>query len=113
MNWDSDAAGREAMKASCRLQCPLRHNAATDNLPDHETSACDVVEWAGFAVNLDFAFSQNHRDRVYLEHLKRMRKAQQMRPDGIQVCACEIAAHNGKLVPDAAQENAVQVDAIS
>lgn len=69
------------MKTDCPLRCRRRYGAA----PDH-------VNWAGFPVNLDLAFSQAQRDRVYIQHMKRAQGSQLWRwsDDGAQPCVCEI-----------------------
>ncbi|OBA61958.1 hypothetical protein A5647_09220 [Mycobacterium sp. 1100029.7] len=46
--------------------------ATEDRLGDQELPA-DHVAWAGLPVNLDFAFSQAQRDKVYTQHLTRQR----------------------------------------
>ncbi len=74
----------------------------------------------GFLTELDLAFSRDHRDKLYVQHLMRKRGAQLWRwmQDGAQlyVCGnadpmakdvdrtlCEIAAEHGNLDPDAAK----------
>ncbi|BAX93454.1 hypothetical protein [Mycobacterium shigaense] len=54
--------------------------------------ADDRVDWAGLPINLDFAFSRTHRDRVYMQHLLRKRLSPWSRGDG-QRCSCGIAAN--------------------
>ncbi|HEY3996963.1 MAG TPA: hypothetical protein VGM40_13480 [Mycobacterium sp.] len=80
----------EAMRNACPLRCGLRHGAAGDGVIDGQESACD---WAGLPINLDFAFSQQQRDKVYAQHLMRRRGAQLWRwsHDGSPLCACENA----------------------
>ena len=91
---ECDRPGRDAVNTVCPLQCRLRHGAASDNSPSDRASARDQVRWAGFPVNLDLAFAQAQRDKVYVQHLMRERGAQLWRwlPDGGQLCVCEIAA---------------------
>ena len=91
----------ETMKTVCPLQCRLRHSAESDNPPADE-EVPDQVEWAGFPVNLDWAFSGKQRDKVLMQHLKRQRKAQLWRPLNYdtRVCACQIAARAASLDPD-------------
>jgi hypothetical protein len=100
---ECDGPVTDAVKAVCPLQCRLRHGA---NPPSDEGSAGDQVDWAGFPINLDFAFSDVQRDNVYLQHLRRMREAQLWRwsQNGAQPCACDIAADLAHLDPDAAQD---------
>ena len=91
---ECDRPGRDAVNTVCPLQCRLRHGAASDNSPSDRASARDQVRWAGFPINLDLAFAQAQRDKVYVQHLMRERGAQLWRwfPDGAQLCDCEIAA---------------------
>jgi hypothetical protein len=51
------------------------------------------------------AFSQEHRDKVYVQHLMRKRGAQLWRwlQNGAQPCVCNIAADDGPLYPHAAE----------
>jgi hypothetical protein len=101
---ECDAPVREAVKTVCPLQCRLRHGAASHN-PDDQASACDHVDWAGLPINLDLAFSQAQRDKVYAQHLMRKRCAQLRRflHDGAQLCVCELAAEEANLEAAAAQ----------
>ena len=87
---------RDAAKTACPLQCWLRYGAASHDLGDH-------VDWAGLPINLDLAFSQAQRDKVYTQHLLRKRQAQLRRwlHEGAQLCVCEIAAEEADR--DAAQ----------
>ncbi len=66
----------------CPPRCWLRLGAARD--PDGEQ-----VDWAGLPVNLDFVFSRNQRDKVYLQHLQRRRDPQLARRfgGGLRTCA--------------------------
>ena len=100
---ECDGPVRDAVKAVCPLQCRLRHGA---NPPSDQGSAGDQVDWAGFPIDLDLAFSQQQRDKVYVQHLMRKRGAQLWRwlQDGAQPCVCEIAADHGHRDPDAAQD---------
>jgi hypothetical protein len=43
-----------------------------DRVGDQESPVAEVA-WAGLPVNLDLAFSQVQRDKVYLQHLTRTR----------------------------------------
>ena len=83
-----DGTRGEAPRNGCPLRCGLRH--AGDGLIEGQEPACD---WAGFPINLDFAFSQQQRDKVYAQHLMRRRGAQLWRwsHDGSPLCACESA----------------------
>jgi hypothetical protein len=96
---ECDGPVRDAVKTDCPLQCRLRHGAATDNPPSDQASARDQVDWAGFPIDLDLAFSPQQRDKVYAQHLMRKRGAQLWRwlHDGAEPCACEIAAEDGSL----------------
>ena len=100
---ECDGPVRDAVKTVCPLQCRLRHGAASDKPPSDQASAHDEVDWAGFPIDLDLAFSRQQRDKVYAQHLMRKRRAQLWRwlRDGAQPCACEIAAEDGNLDPNA------------
>ncbi|HWF28585.1 MAG TPA: hypothetical protein VG327_09435 [Mycobacterium sp.] len=92
------------MTTVCPLQCRRRYGAESLN-PGDQASARDHVDWAGLPINLDLAFSQAQRDKVYAQHLMRMRRAQ-LRfwlHGGARLCACEIAAEDTNLDADAAQ----------
>jgi hypothetical protein len=100
---ESEAPVRDAVKAVCPLQCRHRYGAARNNPADQESP--DHVDWAGLPTNLDLAFSQAQRDKVYAQHLMRKRQAQ-LWPwlhDGAQLCVCEIVAEDADLDADAAQ----------
>lgn len=86
----AEYAGGDAVNTSCPLRCHLRHGEARDAL----SATHDHVDWAGLPVNLDFAFSQQQCDKVYRQHLMRKQGAQLWRgpQDGVQQCACDIAA---------------------
>ena len=86
---------RDVAKTACPLQCWLRHGAVSR----------DHVDWAGLPINLDLAFSQAQRDKVYAQHLMRKQRAQLRRwlYDGAQLCVCEIVAKDGNLDADSAQ----------
>jgi len=83
----SDVPDRDAAKTACPLQCRVRHGAANRDTGDQ-------VDWAGLPINLDLAFSQAQRDKVYVQHLLRKRQAQLRRwlSQGAQVCVCEATA---------------------
>ena len=91
VEWED--TGRDAASAGCPLHCRLRHGAA------------DEVNWAGLPINLDFAFSQAQRDKVYAQYLRRRSGAQQGRwfRDYAQICVCELADEYDHLGPDAAR----------
>jgi len=95
-----DGPRGEAVRYACPLWCGLRHGAAGDSLIEGQEPACD---WAGFPINLDFAFSQQQRDKVYAQHLMRRRGAQLWRwsQDGSSPCACETAGQE-RLYPSTA-----------
>ncbi len=80
---------------SCPLQCRLRRRAATS---DEATS--DQVDWAGLPVNLDLVFSQQQRDKVYVQHLRRRRGTHLWRSahNGGTFCACEYAEDAGRRI---------------
>ncbi len=103
---ECDGPVRDAVHAVCPLQCRLRHGAASDNPPSDQASTGDQVDWAGFPVDLDLAFSQRQRDKVYVQHLMRKRGAYLWRwlPDGAQLCVCETATDHGHLDLDAAED---------
>jgi hypothetical protein len=46
---------------------------ATDDHPVDQELPAGHVAWAGLPINLDFAFSQAQRDKVYAQHLIRKR----------------------------------------
>jgi hypothetical protein len=100
---ECDGPVRDVVNAVCPLQCRLRHGATHSS---DQGSAGDQVDWAGFPIDLDLAFSQLQRDKVYMQHLMRKRGAQLWRrlPDGAQLCVCEIAADLAHLDPDAAPD---------
>jgi hypothetical protein len=83
----------DAANAGCPLHCRLRQGAA------------DQVNWAGLPINLDFAFSQAQRDKVYAQYLRRRSGTQQSRwfRTDTQVCVCELAAEYDHLGPDTAR----------
>jgi hypothetical protein len=93
------------MKTVCPLQCRLRHGAGGDDRAGDQALALGQCDWAGLPINLDFAFSREQRDKVYVQHLMRRRGAQLWRgsQDGAHLCACDIAVDNGRAHPDAAE----------
>jgi hypothetical protein len=84
--------------------CPV-HGAAHDDHRGDQALPPGQVNWAGLPINLDFAFSREQRDKVYVQHLMRRRGAQLWRSlqDGAQLCACEVATEDGRVHPDAAE----------
>ena len=93
-----------AMKAVCPLQCWRRNGVANGDRA--WASAPGQIEWAGLPANLDFAFSREQRDKVYVQHVMREQR-RQLWPwlhDGAKLCVCEIAAEDGTLSSDAAKD---------
>jgi hypothetical protein len=92
------------MKTVCPLQCRLRYAAASNN-PDDQASARDHVDWAGLPINLDLAFSQAQRDKVYAQHLMRKRRAQLRLwlDDHALLCVCENVAEDANLDAEAVE----------
>ncbi len=90
---ECDGSDRDAVNTACPLRCRLRHGAASTDPPSDQASAADQVDWAGFPVNLDLAFSPQQRDKVYMQHLMRNPGAQRWRwpRDVAQLCVCDIA----------------------
>jgi hypothetical protein len=86
------------------LRCRHRYCAANRSSGD-QASARDHVDWAGLPIDLDLAFSQAQRDKVYAQHLMRKRQTQLRRwlHDGKQLCVCEIAAEDASLAEDLAE----------
>ncbi len=72
------------MKSVCPLRC-RRH-------PEGQASAAAQVDWAGLPVNLDLAFSQNQRDKVYAQHLK-FERTGRFRRRAQEMCICDLAEH--------------------
>ncbi len=102
---ECDGPLRDAVKIVCPLHGQLRHGAAGDDPPSDQASAHEQVDWAGLPIDLDLVFSQEQRDKVYLQHLKRKRGAQLWRwsPRGAQLCVCDTAAEEGNLDSEAAK----------
>jgi hypothetical protein len=69
--------------AVCPRHCGARQGA---------DKPADQVDWAGLPVNLDLAFSQNQRDKVYAQHLK-FESAGRFRRRAQDVCICDMADH--------------------
>jgi sulfite reductase alpha subunit-like flavoprotein len=83
------------VRGGCALRCWLRHS--------DEDSAPEQVTWAGLPVNLDFAFSREQRDKVYVQHLMRTRGARLVRSSRniAKLCVCDAGAGYGHLDPGA------------
>ena len=92
------------MKAVCPLQCWRRNGAANGDRA--WASAPGQIDWAGLPVNLDFAFSREQRDKVYVQHVMRKQGSQLWRwfHDGAKPCVCELAAEDATLDADAAKD---------
>src|SRR5258705_17363 len=99
MGRELGGSGSDDTNAACALQCWRQRGAAS------QESVPDEVTWAGLPINLDFAFSREKREKVYLQHLKRKRLAQPWRwlRDGEQPCVCDMTAGHQPLEPDAAR----------
>ena len=64
----------------------------------------DQVNWAGLPINLDFAFSREQRDKVYVQHVMR-KQGRRLWPwlrDGPQPCVCEVGADHQRVPTDTA-----------
>jgi hypothetical protein len=83
--------------------CPLHGRPANVAATDDRASLPDQVNWAGLPINLDFAFSREQRDKVYVQHVMR-NQGRRLWPwlhDAAQPCVCE-AADQQRLHTDAA-----------
>ncbi|MBI2700582.1 MAG: hypothetical protein CK429_32185 [Mycobacterium sp.] len=76
---ESDGPSETALHTVCPRHCRTRQGA-------------DQVDWAGLPVNLDLAFSQNQRDKVYAQHLK-FERAGRFRRRAQDVCICDMVDH--------------------
>jgi hypothetical protein len=74
--------------------------AIEDHLGDQELAA-EQVAWAGLPINLDWAFSQAQRDKVYAQHL--MRNRWRSLRNGAQAHERGVAAEYQPLDADAGQ----------
>lgn len=86
MTWESEQPNG-VMNAICPVHGRPASGAATD---DH-ASRPDQVNWGGLPINLDFAFSREQRDKVYVQHVMR-NQGRLLSPwlhDGAQPCVCE------------------------
>jgi hypothetical protein len=80
-----DGSNQGAANPACPLHCGSGNGA---------DAPADQVAWAGLPVNLDFAFSQNQRDKVYAQYLKRRScDGRAALRDVSQVCVCEMNDH--------------------
>ena len=85
---ESDGPSGANVHTVCPLHGKVRQGAANGNAP------ADQVDWAGLPVNLDLAFSQKQRDKVYAQHLRFRRAALRRRAqDDAQICVCDMANH--------------------
>lgn len=74
--------------------CPVHGRPANGAANGDQAARADQVNWAGLPINLDFAFSREQRDKVYVQHVMR-KQGRRLWPwshDGTQVCACDVAA---------------------
>jgi hypothetical protein len=85
------------MKTVCPRQCGRRQGADSGQ-----------VNWAGLPVNLDFAFSREQRDKVYVQHVMRRQGSRLWRwlDDAARPCVCEAAAAEAAHETDAAESTA-------
>ena len=84
-----DERDSDIVNTSRPSQCRL-HGAAADNPPSDQASALGLVDWAGLPADLDMAFSQSQRDKVYAQHLMRKRGSRLWRrsQDDGEICGC-------------------------
>jgi hypothetical protein len=74
--------------------CPVHGRPANGAATDARATQPDQVNWAGLPINLDFAFSREQRDKVYVQHVMR-NQGRRLWPwlhDDAAVCSCEVAA---------------------
>ncbi|QLL05038.1 hypothetical protein [Mycobacterium vicinigordonae] len=85
MGRKSDGSKGAAPNPACPLHCGSRQT--DDSNPQ--------ISWAGLPVNLDLAFSQNQRDKVYAQHLRRRQDTSLRRRanDVTQLCVCEASGY--------------------
>ncbi len=79
---ESDGPSGTGVHTVCPLHGRVRQGAAP----------ADQVDWAGLPVNLDLAFSQNQRDKVYAQHM-RFRRTVRLRRRAQEICICDMADH--------------------
>jgi hypothetical protein len=85
--------------------CPLHGRSANGAANDDRAARPDQVNWAGLPINLDFAFSREQRDKVYVQHVMR-KQGRRLGPwlqDGAQPCICEVAADHQHVRTDAGE----------
>ena len=71
--------------AGCPLHCGSRNGDRTGS------ATADHVDSAGLPVNLDLAFSQNQRDKVYAQYLRRRKTLiRRGSRDVTRLCVCEV-----------------------
>ena len=76
---------------------------ATSAANDDRASRPAQVNWAGLPINLDFAFSREQCDKVYVQHVMRGQGRRLRRyHDDAQSCTCEVAADHERARTDAA-----------
>lgn len=83
---ESDGPAGTDVRTVCPRHCGARQSAGTGGAP------ADQVDWAGLPVNLDLAFSQKQRDKVYAQHLK-FERTGRFRRSAQDVCICDMADH--------------------
>ena len=72
--------------------CPVHGRPATGGGYDDHASRPDQVKWAGLPINLDFAFSREQRDKVYVQHVMRKQGRWPWSHEGARrCCICDIA----------------------
>ena len=76
---ESDGPSATGAPTACPRHCRVGQRAPSEQ-----------VEWAGLPVNLDLAFSQNQRDKVYAQHLK-FSQLGLFRRRAQEICVCETA----------------------
>lgn len=83
-----ESEGKSGSSATdVRTVCP-RHCRSRQGT----NAPADQVDWAGLPVNLDLAFSQNQRDKVYAQHLK-FERAGRFRRRAQEMCICDLVEH--------------------
>jgi hypothetical protein len=72
--------------------CPLHGRPANGAANDDQAARTDQVNWAGLPINLDFAFSREQRDKVYVQHVMR-KQGRLLSPWLHDACVCEAPDH--------------------